>query len=164
MSHFRRKVVLLYGELMESEDRYVSGQVNGRHIRSSAELARQKRRRHSKAEIAIKLREAGTLAAAGQPQAEIAKVLGVSVMTIHRWRTAQLSCPSLLVAPARDFWPSEHLDRIAELQLENSRLKRILIHLLLEKMRLEDGAREEEVSTPILAKRSNGRDYLSSRR
>jgi DNA-binding XRE family transcriptional regulator len=42
------------------------------------------RKRHGAAEIAAKLLEADALAAKGQTQAELAKPLGVSVMTIHR--------------------------------------------------------------------------------
>ena len=45
-----------------------------------------KKKRHSAAEIAAKLLEADGLSAKGQTQAEIAKALRVSVMTIHRWR------------------------------------------------------------------------------
>ena len=49
-------------------------------------MARQKR--HSKVEIATKLAQADDLARQGKPQSEIARTLGVSVMTLHRWRKA----------------------------------------------------------------------------
>ena len=49
-----------------------------------------KKKRHSAAEIATKLREADALAAAGRRQSEIAKALAISVMTLHRWRKGQL--------------------------------------------------------------------------
>ena len=45
-----------------------------------------KKRKHSKAEIATKLAEAEDLATQGKLQSEIARALGVSVMTLHRWR------------------------------------------------------------------------------
>jgi hypothetical protein len=45
-----------------------------------------KKRKHSNAEIAAKLAEAEGLATQGKLQSEIARALGVSVMTLHRWR------------------------------------------------------------------------------
>ena len=44
------------------------------------------KKRHAAAEIAAKLVDADALAKNGQPRAEIAKALGISVMTLHRWR------------------------------------------------------------------------------
>jgi transposase-like protein len=40
-------------------------------------------------EIATKLAQANELATRGKLQSEIARTLGVSVMTLHRWRKAQ---------------------------------------------------------------------------
>ena len=48
-----------------------------------------KKKRHTAAEIAAKLRQADALSAEGRVQNEIAKALGVSVMTFHRWRKAR---------------------------------------------------------------------------
>jgi len=48
-----------------------------------------KKKRHSRAEIATKLAEANDLATQGKLQSEIARTLGVSLMTLHRWRKAQ---------------------------------------------------------------------------
>ena len=45
-----------------------------------------KKRKHPKAEIITKLAQADDLAAQGKLQSEIARALGVSVMTLHRWR------------------------------------------------------------------------------
>ena len=45
-----------------------------------------KKRKRSKAEIAAKLAEADDLVTQGKLQSEIARALGVSVMTLHRWR------------------------------------------------------------------------------
>jgi putative transposase len=106
-----------------------------------------KKRRHAADEIAAKLREADALAVAGRSQSEIAKALGISVMTFHRWRKARPQLPSVrslhetvpehvnAVAPASG---AERAARIAELQLENGRLRKLVTDLLLEKMRLED--------------------------
>ena len=54
---------------------------------NAAAMAKQKR--HSRAEIATKLAQANDLARQGKVQSEIARTLGVSVMTLHRWRKAQ---------------------------------------------------------------------------
>jgi putative transposase len=113
-------------------------------------MARKKR--HAVAEIAAKLLDADALATKGQTQAEIAKTLGVSIMTLHRWRKMrQREAPSLRpgTAPFLNQFsaappPSEAeaLSRIAELQIENSRLRKLVTDLLLEKMRLEDDQTE----------------------
>ena len=47
-----------------------------------------KKKRHSRVEIVSKLAQANDLAAQGKLQTEIARTLGVSVMTLHRWRKA----------------------------------------------------------------------------
>ena len=47
------------------------------------------KKRHATAEIAAKLLDADALAKNGQPQAKIAKALGISVMTLHRWRKSE---------------------------------------------------------------------------
>jgi putative transposase len=97
-----------------------------------------KKGKHSKAEIAAKLAQAGELAAQGKLQSEIARTLGVSVMTLHRWR--KMSVPTHMPAAneAGHFDEPRHPGRIAELQLENSRLRRLVTDLLLEKMQLEE--------------------------
>src|SRR5215469_99529 len=53
---------------------------------SGREHQMTKKRKHSKAEIAFKLAEADDLVTEGKLQSEIARTLGVSVMTLHRWR------------------------------------------------------------------------------
>jgi putative transposase len=85
-----------------------------------------KRSKHSPAEIAAKLAEAHELATHGNLQSQIARSLGVSVMTLHRWRKAS-------TIPAGD-----SRTRMAELQQENLRLRRLVTDLLLEKITLEE--------------------------
>ena len=106
-----------------------------------------KKKRHSAVEIAAKLREADALPAAGRGQSEIAKALAISVMTLHRWRRGQLQmqhfegaslAPAVPVDPAPNLPDSDRAARIAELQLENTRLRRLVTDLLLEKTRLEE--------------------------
>jgi hypothetical protein len=53
-----------------------------------SKLAMAKKKRHSRVEIASKLAQANDLATQGKLQTEIARTLGVSVMTLHRWRKA----------------------------------------------------------------------------
>jgi putative transposase len=52
------------------------------------QAAMAKKKRHSRVEIATKLAQANDLATQGKLQSEIARTLGVSVMTLHRWRKA----------------------------------------------------------------------------
>jgi putative transposase len=101
-----------------------------------------KKAKHSKAEIAAKLAQADNLATQGKLQSEIARTLGVSVMTLHRWR-------KLPAMPAGSNGSSQiqPQTRIAELQLENSRLRRLVTDLLLEKIKSEEALQVGEPST-----------------
>jgi putative transposase len=112
--------------------------------------AMAKRKRHSRVEIATKLAQANDLATQGKLQSEIARTLGVSVMTLHRWRKAPPGPRLAFVATHEADQPDrtrDDGDRIAELQLENSRLRRLVTDLLLEKIRLEEGAQSQKSST-----------------
>jgi len=102
-----------------------------------------KKKRHTPEEIAGKLRQADDMVSHGKLHSEVAKALGVSIMTYHRWRkvraAAPARAPSAGAVDARSRVTTEHHDeRIAELQLENSRLRRLVTDLLLEKVRLEE--------------------------
>ena len=100
---------------------------------------RGRRPRFSRAEIASKLTQANDLATQGKLQSEIARTLGVSVPTLHRWRKA--------LPVAHEAGNPDRLrrggDGIAELQLENSRLRRLVTDLLLEKIKLEEVAHSQ---------------------
>jgi putative transposase len=100
------------------------------------QAALAKRKRHSRLEIATKLAQATDLATQGKSQREIAHTLGVSVMTLHRWRKVPPGPQTAFVATHE----AGRGDRIAELQLENLRLRRLVTDLLLEKIRLEEAA------------------------
>jgi transposase-like protein len=106
-----------------------------------------KRKRHRLEEIAAKLQEGDRMAASGKLQSEIAQALGISVMTYHRWRKIPRAATSDLEAetPKSDLRsidtpPSakEVENRIAELEVENSRLRQLVIELLLEKVELDE--------------------------
>ena len=108
------------------------------------QAAMAKRRRHSRAEIATKLAQANGLATQGKLQSDIARTLGVSVMTLYRWRKAPPGPRPALVATHEAGHP--YRIRIAELQLENSRLRRLVTDLLLEKIKLEEAAQSQSSS------------------
>lgn len=104
-------------------------------------------KRHTDAEIAAKLVEADILVAEGRTQDAIARALGISVMTFHRWRKAypyalrsNATGASELEARLTVVQPSDpgHDSRYAALKSENIRLRKLVTDLLLEKMRLED--------------------------
>ncbi len=99
------------------------------------QAAMAKNKRHSRVEIAAKLAQASDLATQGKLQSEIARALGVSVMTLHRWRKAPPGPRPAHEAGQPDRIPGGG-NRIAELQLENSRLRRLVTDLLLEKIKL----------------------------
>jgi transposase-like protein len=86
--------------------------------------------------MATKLAQANELATQGRLQSEIARTLGVSVMTLHRWRKAPPGPQPAHEAPQPGRTRGRG-DPIAELQLENSRLRRLVTDLLLEKIKLE---------------------------
>jgi putative transposase len=99
-------------------------------------------KKHSEAEITSKLIKANDLATQGKLQSEIARTLGVSVMTLHRWRKAphgSLSTRGATHEPGQADRTHGGGD-LAELQLENSRLRRLVTDLLLEKIKLEEAA------------------------
>src|SRR5262249_53909920 len=95
---------------------------------------------------ATKLGEAQALSAAGRTQTEIAKALGISVMTFHRWRRKLPrrpgSHPAAVTPPGHTAASSEtesgRSSRGAELPLENARLRKLVTDLLLETMKVED--------------------------
>jgi hypothetical protein len=117
------------------------------------------KQRHTASEIATKLAMADDMAAQGRRHGDIAKSLGISVMTYHRWRKARGALTRPASRPASgaarpDIPPErEQMSQIRELQLENSRLRRLVTDLLLEKVKLEEGLRAGPVDRRILVQR-----------
>lgn len=110
--------------------------------------------RHSRDEILTKLQLADRMVAEGKLHQDIVRALEVSVMTYHRWRKANRSPQSDMVlapSPRPDIVRAEQR-RIGELQIENSRLCRLITDLLLEKIRIE----EEQASRGARARPRNG--------
>jgi putative transposase len=100
------------------------------------------RHRHTELEIAAKLATADEMAAHGVLHRDIAKSLGISLMTYQRWRKARgasaLSTPRLAPDPATIPVDREEVNQISELKIENFRLRRLVADLLLEKMELQE--------------------------
>ena len=90
------------------------------------------RKKHSREEIATKLSKADELHERGKTKAEIARTLGVSAMTYHRWRKTR-SQPGL--NGNRVPLPQSTLE---ELHKENRRLRQLLTDLSLEKLKLQE--------------------------
>jgi transposase-like protein len=86
------------------------------------------RKKHSREEIATKLSKADELHERGKTQAEIARTLGVSAMTYHRWRKTR-SQPGL---------NGTRVSAVEELRKENRRLRQLLTDLSLEKLKLQE--------------------------
>jgi len=73
-----------------------------------------KRRRHTPEQIIRKLREAERMLGEGKEVAEVAKELGVSEQTFHRWRKQYGGMKA------------EDVKRLKELEKENRELKQIV--------------------------------------
>ncbi|WP_424631822.1 transposase [Bradyrhizobium sp. SYSU BS000235] len=109
----------------------------------------RKMKKHTHEEILSKLDRAEELARAGKSQVDICKALGVSIMTLHRWRKLPLPKREAVApqdragdskVPANVLSNDEMRRVLEELTLENQRLRKIVTDLLLEKMRLEEAA------------------------
>jgi putative transposase len=109
-------------------------------------------KRHATGEIAAKLAQANELAAKGKTQREISKALGVSIMTYHRWKKMLSEDPESgqdagRVSPELQPQTSGAIgsvEMIKRLELENSRLRRLVTDMLLDKLKLEDELRARQ--------------------
>ena len=106
-------------------------------------------RRHASGEITTKLAQANEMAAKGKTQREICKALGVSIMTYHRWKkmvnASADSHASGQAGIASDTSDAAETDGVLKrLELENSRLRRLVTDMLLDKLRLEDELRARQ--------------------
>jgi putative transposase len=108
-------------------------------------------KRHASGEIAAKLAQASELAAKGKTQREISKALGVSIMTYHRWKKVGGDAESAENAGRvnPEFRPQtsgavDSVDMIKRLELENSRLRRLVTDMLLDKLKLEEELRARQ--------------------
>jgi putative transposase len=88
-----------------------------------------KRRRHTPEQIVRKLREAERMLGEGKTIPEVAKELGVSEQTYHRWRNQYGGMKA------------DDAKRLEELERENATLKRIVADKELEVVALKEIAR-----------------------
>jgi putative transposase len=72
------------------------------------------KKRHTPEQIVYKLRQADEKLAAGAPIPEVAKQLGISEATFHRWRNQYGGMKA------------DAMKRLKELEKENARLKKIV--------------------------------------
>ena len=89
------------------------------------------RKRHRPEEIVAKLRETDEALSQGKTLEDIAKSLGVSLMTLHRWRTEYGSTDR------------DAVKRLKELERENGRLKRLVADQALDIQILKEVAKGE---------------------
>lgn len=94
------------------------------------------RKRHSREEVATKLSKADELFERGKTQAEIARILGVSAMTYHRWRKARVH--QGLNGTRQERAPELPQSAAEELREENWRLRQLVTDLSLEKLKLQE--------------------------
>jgi transposase-like protein len=88
-------------------------------------------KRHTPAEIILKLREAEKDLAGGLSVGQVCQKLAVSEQTFHRWRHQY---GGMKADDAR---------KLKELEAENARLKRLVAELLLDKEMLQEVARKK---------------------
>lgn len=100
-------------------------------------------KKHDPQEITTILRRYDDLTSRGQSQKAVCNELGISVMTLHRWRK---------LARSEDFVESQkaphgndngldqedNTNQIDQLKLENGRLRRIVSDLLIEKLKIQE--------------------------
>lgn len=86
------------------------------------------RLRHTVEQILAKLREAEVALSKGQPVAQVCRSLGITEQTYYRWRNEY---GGLKVDQAK---------RLKELERENSRLKRAVAELTVDKLILREAA------------------------
>ena len=87
------------------------------------------RKRHSAEEIVSKLRQADVLLAQGQTGADVARVLGVTETTYYRWRSEYGGLKG------------DQVKRLKELEQENTRLRKAVAELTLDKLILKEAAK-----------------------
>jgi putative transposase len=88
------------------------------------------KKRHSPEQIVRKLRQADEMLASGVSVPEVARELGISEATYHRWRNRY-----------RGMNPSE-TKRLKELEKENSRLKKLVADQALDIDILKEASRK----------------------
>jgi transposase-like protein len=86
------------------------------------------RKRHKAEEIVAKLRQVEVLSGQGQSVAEAIRSIGVTEVTYYRWRAEYGGLKG------------DQVKRLKELEAENTRLRRAVSDLTLEKLILKEAA------------------------
>jgi transposase-like protein len=86
------------------------------------------RKKHKAEEIIAKLRQVEVLSAQGQSVAEAIRSIGVTEVTYYRWRSEYGGLKG------------DQVKRLKELEAENTRLRRAVSDLMLEKLILKEAA------------------------
>ncbi len=86
------------------------------------------RKRHKPEEIVAKLRQVEVLSAQGRTMAEAIRSIGVTEVTFYRWRQEYGGLKG------------NQVKRLKELEAENTRLRRAVSDLTLEKLILREAA------------------------
>ena len=86
------------------------------------------RKRHTPEEIITKLRQLDVLVSQGQSVADAVRSIGVTEVTYYRWRQEYGGLKT------------EQIRRLKELETENSRLRRAVAELTLDKLILKEAA------------------------
>jgi putative transposase len=87
------------------------------------------RKRHTAEEIVAKLRQVDVLMAQGRPIADAVRAIGVTEVTYYRWRNEYGGLKG------------DQVKRLKELETENSRLRRAVSDLTLDKLILAEAAK-----------------------
>lgn len=88
-----------------------------------------KRKKHSPEQIVAKLRDADVMLNAGKDLSAVLQSMGIGEATYHRWRKQYGGMKS------------DEAKRLKELEVENSRLKRLLADAELDKSMLKEALR-----------------------
>ena len=94
------------------------------------------RKRHTGEEIVAKLLQVDVLTAPGRPVAEAVRAIGVTEVTYYRWRSEYGGLKG------------DQVRRLRALEAENTRLRRAVSDLTLDKMILAGAARGNVWSAP----------------
>ena len=87
------------------------------------------RKRHTAEEIVAKLRQADVLMAQGRQVADAVRAIGVTEVTYYRWRNEYGGLKG------------DQVKRLKELETENTRLRRAVSDLMLDKLILAEAAK-----------------------
>jgi putative transposase len=87
------------------------------------------RKRHTAEEIVAKLRQVDVLMAQGKPVADAVRAIAVTEVTYYRWRNEYGGLKG------------DQVKRLKELEAENTRLRRAISDLTLDKLILQEAAR-----------------------